>query len=121
MEPVTDNVPRSTIPPGTTLLDILKYLLGSGTGLGSKAVKAIVAAVIAWWGVDKAKSFRDGASLSDVTRWQAEVSNRLERLEAYAVAPPTQPDPFEVHRNAAIRRLDPPPMPPTNRNLIRRK
>jgi len=118
IQPGTDaiNQPKlSPIPPGTSLLDILKYLLSGSTGssVGSKALKGLVAAIMAWWSVDKAKSFRDGASLSDVTKWQTEVSNRLERLEAYAVAPPTQPDPFEFRKQAAIRRQTPipPPLP----------
>lgn len=118
METVPNPTPPPTpIPPGTGLVDILKYLLSgmAGSGIGSKSLKGLVAAILAWWGVDKAKSFRDGASLSDVTKWQAEVSNRLERLEAYAVNPPTQPDPFEVRRQAAIRRQLPiPPIPNTN-------
>jgi hypothetical protein len=104
--------PPASIPPGTTLADILRYLLG--TGIGSKSIKGLVAAILTWWGVDKAKEFKNGASVSDLTAWHAEVSNRLERLEAYAVAPATQPDPFEVRRQAAIRRPIP-PFPSTNR------
>lgn len=102
-------VAPSPIPPGTSLVEIAKYLLssrqGGGIKIGLTSWRAIIVAVLAWFANDKRLEWRDGTSVPDLKRrhaqlaeWHNEVSNRLQRLEDYALAPPTQPTALDALR-----------------------
>lgn len=109
---------EAKIAPETSLLDIGKYLL-SKTGKGKSGLKtwrAVVAAALAYMANEKWGEVQKGTTTTEISKkqqrlieWHNDVSNRLQRLEAYAVAPPNSPFKLRASQFPAIPGVTNPP------------
>lgn len=104
------------IQPGTSKLEALKYLFGSGTSskIGSGLGKALLAAVVLWFGNDKRLQFRDDTSVADIKVLKADV----DKLKGMVAGPVSSPDSL-LGRVLGIKKMKEPPWPPTNTGKIK--